>query len=206
MEELVPKKMKGKNNRVSSEARLHTAVAAGQTFEQVKHMLLHPKLWTKAAGVAGSDFELFDPQGNVRGEEARAGDKIRIDVPGPGTKVGDGYDWVEIKTLGGWEDGNQSKYFGIQLEPTDNPVSGSERTAHFLKKGATSTFVVHLSENTVTLNYFGRNEEINLHPQGFIQKIRNLFVGAGAMVGLSEVQWKTLVDGMLHSASPETQS
>jgi hypothetical protein len=51
------------------------------------------------AGLLSSSFQLTGERGNAVGRADRAGDFIRIDVPGPGSSKGGGFDRVEIKTI-----------------------------------------------------------------------------------------------------------
>jgi len=43
----------------------------------------------------------------------------------------------------------------------------------------------------------GRNEQPNTDAENLIDKARNIAVAAGAMLGFSKVQWKSLVDGLV---------
>ncbi|MET0636730.1 MAG: hypothetical protein ABWZ25_11940 [Chitinophagaceae bacterium] len=134
--------------------------------------------------------------GKNRAEE---GDRIRISIPGPGSKSGDGYDWVEILLIESKQaDDKEEEYTGMKVQPTDNPESDDDTPAHFLEPGSTSTFLIHRMGTTVTAAYYGRNEKINTHTSSVVDKIRNALVALGAFIGFSEVQWKALVKGLLN--------
>ncbi len=57
--------------------------------------------WNKYCAVAMADTLLTDKNGVPARGEPQVGDYIRIDIPGPGTESGDGYDWVQIEEIAG---------------------------------------------------------------------------------------------------------
>ncbi|MBC8052817.1 MAG: hypothetical protein H7Y13_07110 [Sphingobacteriaceae bacterium] len=76
--------------------------------------------------------------------------------------------------------------------------------AHFFKDDASSTFLVQRNGLTVKAEVHGRNEQANTNTEKFIDKARNILVAAGAMLGFSDFQWKSLVKGLIrHQNSTE---
>ena len=69
--------------------------------------------------------------------------------------------------------------------------------AHFLSDDATSTFIISRKNNTITASVHGRNEKPNTEAAGLLDKIRNAIVGTTAVAGISKIQWKLLVKGLL---------
>jgi hypothetical protein len=51
--------------------------------------------------------------------------------------------------------------------------------------------------NTIRASYHGRNEKPNLDNPALGDKIRNAVVAIGAMAGISELQWKAFLKGLL---------
>ena len=67
----------------------------------------------------------------------------------------------------------------------------------FFKEDATSTFIVERDGNNLRAAVHGRNELPNTKADKPLDKARNAIVGLGAMLGLSNPQWKSLVKGIL---------
>ncbi len=88
---------------------------------------------------------------------ADEGDFVRIDIPGPGTRIGHGYDWVIIEALVE-EAGAGAEVISMRVRPAAHPLGDDERVAHFLKSCATSTFQVRRVGNCVSAEEHGRNE------------------------------------------------
>src|ERR1044072_7230188 len=74
-----------------------TVEACIQRFNIAKERLLEVNHWHQLGGSLSANFTLTDRQGHVLHHKAEEGDHIRIDLPGPGSKDGNGYDWVEIE-------------------------------------------------------------------------------------------------------------
>src|SRR5690606_25373642 len=116
------------------------------------------------------------------------GNYFRINIPGPGSPAGDGYDWVRVEKI---EDeiapDAEQESFTIQVRPAPNPKK-REETAHFFDSGATSSFVVNRKDRTVSAAVFGRNEKPNTKSRSLPDKIRNAVVGKSAQAGFSDIQ------------------
>jgi len=156
--------------------------------------LLNVNRWGSLAGV--SAFQLISPSGIRIEREAKQGDYIRIDLPGPGTMAGMGYDWVKIEQIKSFEREDEHG-LAMTVRPSAHPVSGSTEIAHFLKDIATSTFIIRRSGNEVFAEEHGRNEVANTDAQRLLDKGRNFAVGIAAKLGLSYPQWKILVKAFL---------
>lgn len=165
-------------------------------FKVVKERLLDVNRWAEIAGIPMSSFTLTDLSGNEVKRKAKEGDYIRIDVPGPGTQTGDGFDWVVIERIAE-EVLKGAEVLSITVRPAANPSNNDDNTAHFLSEEATSTFQVKRIENTVYAEEHGRNEVPNTGTEQTMDNIRNTFVGWAAKLGFSYPQWKALVAGLL---------
>ena len=128
---------------------------------------------------------LTDDCGTMINQLAIAGDYLKIDIPGPGSLTGGGYDWMKIESIE--EDHPTAEHEGITMKvrPAQNPTGNNEDTAHFFKSEATSIFIVRRERNRVIAEVHGRNEVANLHQQTPLDTIRNYFLALSAMVGLS---------------------
>lgn len=202
-EQLIPSKEVGKNNEVGSNMTMDNEAAAKDLFVRAAERLLAPGSWEQAAGKMGAEFTLFNADKNESGGPASEGDYIRINLPGPGSSKGDGYDWVEIKQIesSGGVDRNdtqrQAAYIGMKVKPCSNPFSPDDDTAHFFDDDSSSTFLIEMDGVEVRARYFGRNERPNTDVSSMLDKMRNAVVSVIAFAGISELQWKSLLDGWL---------
>ena len=67
----------------------------------------------------------------------------------------------------------------------------------FFADGASSTFLITRKDSAVTAHYKGRNETPNTDELALTDKVRNIVVAGGALAGISELQWRALLKGML---------
>lgn len=156
--------------------------------------LLNVNRWDSLAEV--SAFQLIDNSGVRVDRAAREGDYIRIDIPGPGTMAGMGYDWVKIEQIKSFDREND-QVLAMTVRPSAHPVSGSTEIAHFLKDIATSTFIIRRNGNEGFAEEHGRNEVANTAVRRMLDRGRNFTVGIAAKLGLSYPQWKILVKAFL---------
>lgn len=195
-ESLIPQHTAGKQNDLSERRVYGDEEEAKRRFSEIKQKLLQPWLWQQAANTESASFALFDAEGNEVSRPAREGDYYRIDLAGPGTVAGDGYDWVRIETVREWE-AQQVSVFGLTLMANPAPVTNDSDAAHFFKEGASSTFILERKNSVVTLSYHGRNERPNINTDHVVDNIRNAITGVAAMLGFSELQWSALLKGLL---------
>ncbi len=163
-------------------------------FNRTATKLLSINDWGKYAGM--SAFQLMDPHGIKAERTAEEGDFIRIDIPGPGTQTGKGYDWVRIQEIKSINEG-ECQILAIIVRPCAHPLEKEGKTAHFLKDTATSTFIVKRNGVRITAEEHGRNEVPNTETGSVYDKGRNFIVGMAGKLGLSYPQWKSLVKGLL---------
>jgi hypothetical protein len=127
---------------------------------------------------------------------AQKGDHFKIDIPGPGSVTGEGYDWVQIEEIVEERD-EQSDSIAIRVRPASNPRNEKSDVAHFFTNAATSNFIVKREGTKVSAAVRGRNEKPNTEAEAVIDKARNTAVATGAITGFSNYQWKSLVTGLL---------
>jgi hypothetical protein len=194
----IPENENGAHSDTSSEIKMNSIEEAVRHFKTVRSRLLNVSEWKEFAGATSADFQLVDQHGNEVFRPAQQGDYFRINLPAPGNDTGDGYDWVHIESI---EDrGNDvinNELVAIKVRPSKNPVNGDQDTAHFFKEDATSTFIVRRNGRIIKAEVHGRNEQPNTEAEGLTDKIRNIFVAIGAILGFSKVQWKGLVNGII---------
>lgn len=193
----IPPQHEGKQMDLQARTSFDKEIEAENFYRIAKSRLLRAFEWHDIAKIPASTFTLTDQEGNEILREIDENDIIKIDIPGPGSHEGDGFDWVrvdkvdDIKTEAG-------EYCTITLRPTSNPKhKGDEEIAHFFKNTATSTLLVKREKRQVVAEYHGRNELINTDSSKFTDKVRNLAVGLAAKLGLSFSQWKSLIEGLV---------
>lgn len=170
--------------------------AAADFFVLARHRLLDVNQWAALAGSELSRFQLTNAFGNPIEGLAKEGDYLRIDIPGPGSGTGDGYDWVRVESIIDEKEAGMEAVT-LRARPADNPLSNSQDTAHFLTEQATSTFQVKRIGKHIYAEEHGRNEQANTYTTSTVDNIRNMLVGWGATLGFSYPQWKSLVKGIL---------
>jgi hypothetical protein len=192
----VPAQISGSEMNAVETAECQTVSEAKEFYQTVKYRLTNVNGWAAMAKLPMSSFKLFDYAGRAVDRHAEEGDFIRIDIPGPGTKTGHGYDWVIIEALVE-ERRADAEVISMRVRPAPHPLGEDECIAHFLKSCATSTFQVKRIGNCVSAEEHGRNEVPNLETGHLLDNIRNAIVSAGAKIGFSYPQWKSLVTGLL---------
>ncbi|SEL29382.1 hypothetical protein [Parapedobacter koreensis] len=202
----VPPQHTGKQVDLDAHIDLPDEESARNFFLLAKRRLLDVNNWYQIAEIPMATFVLTDEYG---GEAVKSrpeeGDKIRVDIPGPGPSAGDGYDWVVIEAIDE-VDGQASEMCSITLRPTANPLKLNDDTAHFFKDVASSTIVVERQGHQVIARYHGRNEVTNTDTDSVVDNARNAMVGIGAKLGLSYPQWKSLVAGLVSKPQNNEQT
>ena len=196
--EIVPAQFTGDKSLSEHTVSKSSAAQAIETYRIAREKLLSVNDWDKVCGPHSANFQLMDDKGNPIHDRAAVANYIRIDLPGPGTKAGSGYDWVIIETI---EDKNSPSgdcnYTAIKVRPTESPVDAAKQTAHFYKPTATSSFIVERVGTRITAYVYGRNESPNTKVNSILDRIRNLIISISTFLGFQKPQWKSLVVGLL---------
>lgn len=187
---------RGKEVNLEAETVLPSPELAGKRFDLACSRLLHPQQWQRLCGKLSAVFDVVAGGAEVVTRAIIQGDHIRINIPGPGPGTGDGYDWVEVNLIDSSGAGDH-RQLGIKLMPCSNPQSSDNSSAHFFKSGASSTLMIVLDGTKLRSTYHGRNEVVNNETGHVKDNIRNTLIGAGALAGLSELQWSTLIHAFL---------
>ena len=152
--------------------------------------------WGKIAGKLSADFQLTDNKGNEADRPAQKTDHFRIDIPGPGSKAGEGYDWARVEDIKEVNNGDVDS-IAIVVRPAANPQTQNPNVAHFFSEKSTSTFVVTREANKITASIYDRNIEANEETEEPLDKLRNAMVGLTAKHGFSKLQWQALADALI---------
>ncbi len=193
---LVPQQQTGNKMDAQSENIFTDENEAKSFYSKVKSRLLDINNWDKVCGTSASTFQLTLPNGTET-DQFKVGHLIKIDIPGPGTAAGDGYDWVHIEQIEASDDVDLQEWIGFTVRPCHSPIHPQMGIAHFYSDEATSTFIVGRNGKTIWAEMHGRNEVSNADTDQIFDGLRNAMVGWTAKVGLSYPQWKLLVDGLV---------
>jgi hypothetical protein len=194
----IPKQLQGESSDIEDHIDTSTTRQAHSTFVDASRRLININQWGEISGVLSATFRLTDERGNVVERVARAGDFIRIDLPGPGTTTGEGYDWVHIESIDDKRDpAGDNESFMIRVRPAPSPINNEPDVAHFFADAATSTFMIERHDLRVSASVHGRNEIPNKQVERLTDKVRNSVVANVATAGMSARQWSMLTQGIL---------
>jgi hypothetical protein len=193
---IIPNNDSGVQTNTESSEELKTEKEAEDLYKTACQRLVDINNWQNIAGKATASFQLTDKSGKEVDRVVQKGDHFKIDIPGPGSFSGEGFDWVQIEAIeNGHNEGSQ--WTAIKVRPATNPRNENKDVAHFFSEETTSTFMVRKEGNKVIAGVYGRNEKPNTETETQIDKIRNTAIAAGAITGLSKIQWKSLVNGLV---------
>lgn len=197
-EQIIPTQEGGMQKDFEYSTDCKTLAAAKGLFDEARHRLLSINNWHTYGGKLSADFTLSDFKGTALERPASVGDYIKIDIPGPPLPHKK-YDWVHVTAIR-YDAEENGELISMQLNPTTDPALPMEDTAHFFKEEASSTFILKREERTVTISYHGRNEKANTSTDSVQENIRNFLVGISAMLGFSNLQWQSLIKGIIAQA------
>jgi len=193
---IVPPQVTGKDVEADASIELDNDTAAIDFYEIAKKRLLDVNQWHELAGLISAKFQLTDENGNELHDEVQQGNYIRVDIPGPGSKEGDGYDWVFVEELSEVAFENIQS-IGFRVRPSTNPKEGSEHIAHFYDPAATSNFMISREGIVVTATIIDRNIKPNDDAESVTDKIRHTVAGMAAIGSFSKMQWQNLAEGLI---------
>src|SRR4051812_7378810 len=96
---LIPEHKEGTETNTESKAAFENRQEALQFFAVARNRLLSVNKWHDIAGAASAEFLLTDASGNEINRLPSKGDYLRINIPAPATKTGEGFDWVRIEAV-----------------------------------------------------------------------------------------------------------
>jgi hypothetical protein len=198
----VPEQLSGEEINAVSVAQLASITEAKTLFVLSTGRLRDVNNWHTIAGRLLGHFLLTDSAGEQINGPLVEGCLFRIDAPGPGSKAGDGYDWVRVEKIESLET-PAIESLAIRVRPTVAPATENKETAHFYSDQATSTFTVTREGSRVTAAVYDRNIAPNDESTGLIDKLRNKLFGSAAILAFSKIQWKSLTEGLINNDLPE---
>lgn len=196
IEQILPAQEEGMKITARSETTLSDNREALDFYNMAKERLQNVGRWNEIAGALSARFRLIDQNGEEANRPPEPGDYFRIDIPGPGSVTGNGYDWVRVENVF-----NQalpdSEVYGFQVRPSANPEENEHDIAHFFSSDSTSSFFVQREGHKVIASVFDRNIKPNTDANKIVDKVRDLMTGSAGMLIFSKLQWKSLTEGLL---------
>ncbi|TYP92471.1 hypothetical protein BC792_11673 [Sphingobacterium allocomposti] len=192
----IPPQVQGKQLDIFEDKRFPSAAEAFTAFSRTRERLLDINRWHEYAGAPSAQFQLVDHKGAPVEGKPQIGHYIQIDIPGPGSPRGHGYDWVAITHM---TDQPTEGFVQFTVSPSPPPQDDTNEVAHFFHQYASSTFQAEVKGDVLAVSYFGRNEQINLQNENISDTIRNAIIGLSAKLGFSYPQWKKLVQGLIEN-------
>lgn len=197
-EKLIPDQQVGRKLDTDNQIIAPTQEEAQLLFQKAVDRLMDVNRWDKICGPVSATFKLTDAEGKEISRLPQMGDHFKIDIPGPGPAAGEGFDWVRIEALEDRRNPSaEEESVTMRVRPSTSPENSLTDTAHFFDEKATSSFRVIRERNVVRAEVHGRNEVPNTHVEKTTDKVRNAVVGTGAVSGMSNPQWNSLVKGLL---------
>jgi hypothetical protein len=194
----VPPQREGAQKDIEHSIQTGSDSEAKRVFMMARNRLVDVNRWEEYCKPVTATFTLTDVNGKELNRMAQEGDYFKIDLPAPGTVEGEGFDWVKIEAI---EEETLSdedlERIVIRVRPAPTPGNNGQNIAHFFDDRATSSFMVERKGLEIRTAVFGRNEVPNVGTSNVVDKVRNAMVGAGAIAGLANVQWKNLVKGLV---------
>jgi len=188
---IVPTQHTGEEIEAEASVEFDEENEAKKFYLIAKERLLNVNNWHKLAGIVSASFQLTDTSCKEIDRQVQKGDYLKIDIPGPGSKEGDGYDWVCIEELKEVSEANIQS-IGFRVRPARNPSGEKNETAHFYSDESTSNFIVTREGKKITALIIDRNIKPNIHAQSLTDKIRDTAVGMSAIGMFSKIQWQNL--------------
>ncbi len=195
---IVPPQYTGKEIEAEASVELNDVNTAKTFYNVVKERLLNVNNWHDLAGLISAKFQIVDAHGKELNRNAQKGDYLKIDIPGPGSKEGDGYDWVQIEELKEVEIG-ENQGIGFRVRPAQNPLGSKNEAAHFYSAESTSSFIIQREMAKITAWIVDRNIKPNDDAKSLIDKIRDTSVGISAIGMFSKIQWQNLAKGLVEN-------
>ena len=202
--QVLPEQEKGVPIDTEKSIELPNEDEAIRFYQIARQRLVDVNRWHEIAGKLTAEFSLRDATGKPVARTAQKGDHFKIDIPGPGSKGGGGFDWIQIEDfVEKQEPGFESIAFTVR--PATNPEKHTEHVSHFFSPESTSTFSVSRKNNVVTAGIYDRNTKPNTSGDTIPDKIRNTIIGAFGVGGGAKLQWESLASALIEKEEKQTE-
>lgn len=194
--QMVPPQEQGKAIDAVSSVDMQEEKMAKVFYLEVKRRLQDVSQWHEIAGGLSARFQLVDANGEEVNRPPQNGDFMRIDIPGPGTGSGNGYDWVRVEEVQD-EVLPMFERYGFRVRPARHPDKPGEDISHFFSDESTSSFLIIREGNIIKAAVYDRNTKPNTAATNLVEKVRDMITGNASVLIFSKLQWKSLTEGLV---------
>lgn len=199
VQHLLPVNIIGSENNAVSFIDCNSETEAFDRFRRFSQKLTEINGWNQYAGKNPTSFYLHSKEENKLAV-TQLNDLIKIKMPAPENKLGNGFDWVAVNKIENIEE-REVKVFLLQMRPHSCAESANGNIAHFYTQEASNTFILAKKNKIIQFSIHGRNEVANTNRVGFLHSLRNFFVAGGGIFGGSKVQWQDFTEEFLKNKS-----
>lgn len=194
----IPQHLKGESHDIVNMKCVDSDKSAEELYQDVVIRLKTVKEWHSYSDKVKAKFVIINPDTGVETDEFEIGYLVRIEIPGPGTVSGNGFDWTKITNIQTNKNRDDMAYFAMTLKPCSPPNANSDVIAHFYKEKSSNTFIIRKIGDCIYAEVHGRNETINISDVPLMDSIRNIGINIGSKIGLGGLNWLALTEGLLN--------
>ena len=103
------------------------------TYNRACARMLNPPVWEQLTAGKNVSFKLATENEDEVQRLAKEGDYFKIDLPGPGSASGQGYDWVIVEPIEENTSPEADDSLAMRLRACSNPHTEAESVAHFFQ-------------------------------------------------------------------------
>ena len=193
----IPAQLKGGFHNIVNMQCANTVDVAEDYFKALQLRLKSVNEWNSFSAKIKAEFFLIDSKTSQTTSELEVGNFIKIDIPGPGSPSGSGYDWTEIIDIQNGMDIQNIPFFTFTIRPCAAPDSDEETVAHFYNKESTNTFIVRRIGTCIYAEVHGRNQIENTTDAPLLDIVRNKAIAIGSKFGVGSLNWMGFVSALL---------
>ena len=193
----IPAQLKGGSHNIVSMQCANSIDVALNYFEELQLRLKAVNQWHSFSAKIKAKFFLIDSETSQITTDLKVGNLIKIDIPGPGSPSGNGYDWTEIIDIQMGIENTESPFFAFTIRPCPAPDSNEETVAHFYNKESTNTFIVRRIGTCLYAEVHGRNQIENTSDAPLLDIVRNKAVAIGSKFGIGSLNWIGFASALL---------
>lgn len=198
----IPNQTKGGHHDVVNMHCANTLEQAMTDYAELHRRLMAVNHWHEFSDKIKAEFSLIDATTLETTEEFTLGNYIKIDIPGPGSPSGHGFDWTKIIAIEKHQENDEQPFMAFTIQPCPAPDSDTDTIAHFYNDATTNTFIIRRIGNCLFAEVHGRNETDNVENLPFLDLVRNKAVAIGGKFGLGNLNWFGFTLALLEPFKP----
>lgn len=198
---IIPAQVKGGSHDIVSMHCANSIDSAKDCFQKLQDRLMSVNEWHTFSAKVKTQFVLIDPLTDEPTTELKEGNLIQIDIPGPGSPSGSGFDWTVITDLQIGNKNEDTPYFAFTIRPCPAPNTKDDTVAHFYDEESTNTFIVRRIGTCIYAEVHGRNQIENTSDVPVLDVVRNKAVAIGSKFGIGSLNWIGFTSALLEPFS-----